>query len=164
MAGLAVLVAVELEGLFAAVGGLLKGNFQLIPQVVALLGALAAGRSAHAAAEQLVENIAHAAHAAKVEAPRPAEGIAIHAGSVKAKLVVPGALVRVGQHLVGLVQLLEAGLGLLVVGVQVGVALLGLAAVGALDVLVGGVFVNAQHLVIVAFVCQCDSPRNPPGA
>ena len=82
----------------------------------------------------MVENIAHAAEAAEIKAAVPALAAEARLGPVEAELIVPRPLFRVGEHLVGLVQLLEALLGLLVVGVQVRVALLGQLAVSLLDI------------------------------
>jgi hypothetical protein len=67
-----------------------------------------------------------------------------------AELVVGGALLRVAQHLVGLLRLLEVLLGLRVVRIAVRVPLHGEAPVGLLQVLLAGVAVDAQHFVVVA--------------
>ena len=69
-----------------------------------------------------------------------------------AVLVIALALRGVAQHLVGLVDLLELGLGLLVAGIQVWVVLLGQLAVGLLDLIVRGGAVYAQHLVVISFI------------
>src|SRR5581483_298867 len=68
---------------------------------------------------------------------------------VLAVAVVLAALFRVGEDVVGGVHLLEARLGRLVAGVDVGVKLAGKAAVRRADVLLAGVAVNAQYLVVV---------------
>ena len=68
--------------------------------------------------------------------PPPPPGFIVGVDAREAVLVVPGALVRVGEHLVGLVDLLEFGLGFLVAGVQVGVVLLGQLAVGLFDFII----------------------------
>ena len=155
VAGFAVFVAGELKGFFAAEGRFLKGNAQVVPQVVALHRRVPAlGRAGpHAAAEQLVENIAHAAEAAEIKAARAAAEARL--GPVEAELVVARALFRVAQHLVGFVQLLEALLRLLVVGVQVGVAFLGQLAVRLFNVFGRGVLGNAHDLVVVSLCCHC---------
>ena len=76
--------------------------------------------------------------------------IGVH--SRMAELVVAGALLLVGQHLVGLVGLLEFGLGGLVAGVQIRVVLLGLFPVGLLDLLVRGALGHAEDFIIISFL------------
>ena len=56
-----------------------------------------------------------------------------------AELVVGGALLRVLQDLVGLVDFLEAALGVVVSGIAIRMAFLGEPAVGGLELLLGGV-------------------------
>ena len=68
-------------------------------------------------------------------------------------LLTLAVLLRVHQHVVGLVQLVHFTGRVGVVGVQVGVALLGLSAVRLLDIRLGGVLVYAKHLVIIT-LCQ----------
>ena len=80
-------------------------------------------------------------------------GAVIGIGAGKAELVVARALFGVAEHLVGLVELLKALFGGFVVGMQVGVALLGLLAVRAFDFGLGGILAYAQHLIIIA-LCQ----------
>ena len=74
----------------------------------------------------------------------------IHPG--KAELVVAGLLIRVGEHLVGLVDLLELLLGLLVVRVQVRVVLPGHLLIGLFDLVLGRSLGDAQNLVVIAFL------------
>ena len=64
--------------------------------------------------------------------------------------VVGRAALGVGEDLVGLGGLLELLLGLGVVGVDVGVQLARELAEGLLDLLLGGVALDAEHLVGVA--------------
>ena len=66
--------------------------------------------------------------------------------------VVAGALLVVGEDLVGLGRLLEALLGLPVAGVAVGMVLHGELAERAAHVVPRGVPLDAQHLVVVAVV------------
>src|SRR5699024_9556829 len=121
-------------------------------------GALAAGTAAaEAAPEEGAEDVTQVdvAHIEAAEAAEPAAGAAgaevgIHPGV--AELVVAGALLLVGEHLIGLVDLLELGLGILVAGVQVGVVLLGLLPVGLLDLIVAGPLGHAQDLIIIALL------------
>ena len=80
--------------------------------------------------------------------PWPPRPCAVEGGV--AELVVGGALLRVLQGLVGLVQLLELVLGGLVAGIAVGMAVLGEPAEGRLDVLLARPPGKPQHLVVVA--------------
>ena len=108
------------------------------------------------AAEVLHLHPAHVAFGrAEVEPahPRAAGGGAHALGAVH---VVAAALLRVAQGLVGDRDLLEAGLGGRVAVVGVGVVLAGEAAVGLLDLVVGRVPADAEHLVEVGGH-QCDS-------
>ena len=86
-------------------------------------------------------------------APRPA---AVEGGV--AELVVGGALLRVAQRLVGLVQLLELVLGGLVAAVAVGMAVLGEPAERRLDVLLARPPGEPQYLVVVALGHEPDIP------
>ena len=63
--------------------------------------------------------------------------------------VVTAPPLRVAQRLVGDRDLLEAGLGLSVVGVRIGVKLPGEPSVGALELVLGGVAGDAEQLVVV---------------
>ena len=69
-----------------------------------------------------------------------------------AELVVTGALVLVGQDLIGFVDLLELGLSHGVAGVQVGVVLLGQLAVGFFQFVIGRALGNAKDFVIITFL------------
>src|SRR6185503_20358592 len=103
-------------------------------------------------AEDLAEDVAECIGEA-AEAFRAARACAERRGLVDAgvaELVVGRALARVGQHLIGFLALLEFLLGLLVAGVAVRVVLHRHAAIGLLDLVLGGVAVDAQHRVIVA--------------
>ena len=66
------------------------------------------------------------------------------------ELVVPGAPLRVAQHLVGFGGFLEAHLGALVAGIAVGMVLERELAVGLLDLVLARRARDAEHLVVVA--------------
>jgi len=68
-----------------------------------------------------------------------------------AVLVVPGLLVRVGEDLIGLVDLLELLLRRLVPRIQVRVILPGHFFIGLFDLILRGSPGNPQDLVIIAF-------------
>ncbi len=117
-------------------------------EVVAQIGAAEHCRAAAAAAaenlaEDVAENVAEAAHAAG----RGAGAVRIDAGV--AELVVSRALGRVGQDLVGLLRFLEALFGPGILRIAVRVPLHRQLAIGVLQVAVGGVPVDSEHLVII---------------
>jgi hypothetical protein len=107
---------------------------EVAEQVAQILGVDVAERAAARAA-------APAERVAAGEAARPAG---------RAEAVVLLALGLVAEHVVGALDFLEAGLGLLVAGVAVGVVLPGQLAVGLLDIGFGGVAGNAEGFVQVA--------------
>src|SRR5207245_1856926 len=86
-----------------------------------------------------------------------------------AEAIVEGALVRVGEHLVGLGELLELLLGLLVPRVLVRMVLDGELAERALQLLRGAAPLDSEHFVVVTFVgVHRGGPRGwttvrPPG-
>src|SRR5574337_1592004 len=109
----------------------LERDFEIVAQVAAALAArrVAPPASAHHVAEQVVENIRHGrretiAHAALLE-----RGMAV--------AVVSRAFLRVGEVLIGLVDVLEPRLGLLVAGMPVGMTLQGGLTEGGLQFGVG---------------------------
>ena len=66
-----------------------------------------------------------------------------------AEAVVALPLGLVAQDLVGLVDLLEAGFGLRVIGVTVGVKLERQLAIGALQLFGAGILANTEDLVVI---------------
>src|SRR4051794_7519481 len=102
----------------------------------------AATRPAALAAEQVGQDVAEAA---RVEAAEAAALTA--AGRAEAAAVVGLALVGIAQQVVGLLDLLEALLGLLVVRVAVGVVLTDQLAVGLLDLVGRRRALDSEHLV-----------------
>ena len=142
--------------LFATEGRLLKGDVHAHAHALALAGGVrVAGLAAEAAeaAENVPKNIAEIAKAVKAaEAARAVSRVGIEGRM--AKLVILLALFLVGEHLVGLVCLLEALLARLVAGVQVGVVGLGDLAEGLFDLVLCGALVYAEHLIVIAFFCH----------
>src|SRR5262245_20782031 len=125
----------------------MDGLFERDPEVVAEIGAgrgVAAPRvAAHRPAEERVEDVAEGAERGRVEAEA---ALAAEAGP--AEHVVRLATLRVGEDLVGLVDLLEA-LSSGRVGVDVGVPLLGQLPEGLLDVGVARGSLDAEGCVVV---------------
>jgi hypothetical protein len=111
----------------------------------------AAAAAAPAAAEQLLEEVGEVpgVEAAADVAGVPAAGRRRGRRPVGAVGVVDLALLGVGEHLVGLVDVLEDVGGLRVVLVAVGVVLAGELAVGLLDVVLVGAPGDAEGLVVV---------------
>lgn len=148
-AGFAGLGMGQLEGFGRAEGGFLEGDLQVVAQVRALCrlltGAIRAAASAAEAAgagpEEHVEDVADA-EALGAES-------ALRAGV--AELVVHLALLGSREHLVGLVDLLEPLLGLVVARVDVGVVLGRELAVCGPDLLHGGSAVDVEDFVIISF-------------
>ena len=149
----------------AAEGCFLKGQLQPRHDVLAPAGRVLLGAAAAAAAEELAENIPQIAEAVKSAETGAAKACAAVASAARAEvgvnsgktvLVVPRALVSVGQDFVGFPGLLEFFLGSLVAGVTVGVVLHGGLAVGLLYVVGAGVLADAQHLIVISF-CICHT-------
>ena len=82
-----------------------------------------------------------------------------------AEAVIPGPRLRVGEHRIGLADLLETCLGACVTGVRIGVVLTGLLPVRTLEVALAGVAAHTEQLVVVGrhrwqFYCWigCEMP------
>src|SRR5205085_5527448 len=120
----------------------------------------AAARIAEDVAEDVAEGLGEAAEALRAAAPE----VRVDAGVTE--LVVGSALLRIGEHLVGFLRLLEALLRALRrrTLIAVRVVLHGQLAISLLDLFFRGVLGDAEHLVIVAFACCCHRsplPRHP---
>ena len=127
---------------------LVERNVDLGLEVAAALRPVArappgAGR---AGAEQVGEDVPDPAEAAESGCARP-ERARVEAAEDPATRVVLLALLGVGQDRVGLLDLLEPLLGALVALVAVGVVLARELAVGLLDLVLGGLLVDAEDLV-----------------
>src|SRR5206468_1520005 len=114
--------------------------------------------------EQVTEVKRLAAPAGEAAGPAEAAGEAgaTPAGEQPAGLVVLRPPLVVGQHVVGLGDLLEPGLGLRVVRVLVRVQVAGQLAVGLLDGRRVGVLRNAQRGVVVLLDEVPSAHRAPP--
>ena len=152
VAGLHVL---DVHVLLAAEGGLLQGEGQAGPDGTPLGRAGAGGAAAPtkapkaAAAKEGPEEVPHVKAAEPAAGPAGAE-VGVHPGETE--LVVLGPLILIGKDLIGLVDLLEAGLGGFVPGVEVRVVLLGQLPVCLFQFLVRGVLLHAQDLVVISFI------------
>jgi len=146
--GLAALQDPEFDFLVRALDGLLKGQAQVVAQIRPGLGSATPGRPAggRRAAEEGIEDVAEATEPLEPGASPAARPV--YAGPTKGVVALPS--LRVGQDLVGVVDLLEPLLGLRL-RVDIGVPLLGELAEGALDISVARAALDAEHLVEVAF-------------
>ena len=153
----ALLDAADVDLLLAAERRLFKGDIQAHAQVFAPARAAALGLSAaEAAAEDIPEDIPEAAAENVAKAAEAAETGAAGAagGRVErrmAELVILRALVGIGQHLVGLVDLLEALLAFLIARMQIRVVGLGQLAVGFFDLVLGCTLFDTEHFIIISF-------------
>ena len=166
MAVFAGFVAHEVDLLVAAFGRFFKGDGHIVAQIRAGHRPLLAPppTAAETAAEERREYIFHIKAAETAEAGEISVTGAARARLLMAEAVVLGALLGVGEHLIGLVDLLEFFLGVLVARVDVRVQLLGQFAVRRLDGGLVGRALDAEHFIIVAF-CQgfplplCERPE-----
>src|SRR5262249_23103716 len=136
---------------------LLEADLHVVAQVGAALAAAAApapGAAAHA--EQVVEDVGEGR--GDVAEAAGCAGAAVLEGGV-AEAVVGSALVGVLEDLVGLVDLLEAGLARLVTGIAVRVPLHGELAERGLELGVGGGALDFQDLVVAALGHPRVSPH-----
>ena len=147
-AGVAGRQALELDDFFGAARGFLELDFEVVAQVVAAPRARA-GASA-SGAEEIAENVGEDFLEALGEFEAEAVALRSLEGGVTVAVILR-ATFRVGQHLVGFVEFLEALLGLLVAGIAVGMKLDREAAVGFLEIFLAGAAVDSENLVIVAF-------------
>src|SRR4029079_15185179 len=147
LARLARLVRGDADLRFLAVGRFLERDLHRLAEVAAAVD-LRAGATGATAAEDVAEDVAERLGEA-AESFRAAAQARVDAGV--AVLVVGGALGRVGEHLVGLLGLLERFLRSLRSGTLVAVRMVlhGELAVRLLDLLFGGVLGDAEHLVVV---------------
>jgi hypothetical protein len=156
VAGLAAVPARDADLRLLAGRRLLQRDLHRVAEVVAAVDLLLAAARAPAAAEDVAEDVAEglgeAAEPLRSGAAAPAGHVGVDAGM--AELVVGGPLLGVGEHLVGLLGLLEFLLRLLgrrvLALVAVRVVLHGQLAVGLLDVFLGRVLRHAQDVVVVA--------------
>ena len=157
----------EVDLLLAALGRLHEGERDVDVNVVAadrrvgVAGSARAAKTAKAAAaaEKAVEDIADVAKV-KAEAACTASAAAIARVDARmAKLVIARALLRVGEHRVGLVDLFKFGFCVLVSRIQVRVVLFGKLAVSLFQLVVAAALLHAEHFIIISFfLCQMVHP------
>ena len=140
--------------------GFRQRDFHVVAKIGAPLArrALARAALAHELAEQIVEHRRHRGReiGAEAGAAGPAAECRIEGGMAEA--VIGRAALRVFQRLVGLVELLEAALGVRIAVAAVGMAFLGEMAKRGLDLAVTRAAIYAEHLVVAPL---CHRPSGP---
>ena len=134
----------DLDGL--AGKGLLQRDLEIVAEVGA---ALAAGAALPPPRKSPKNSSKMSAKEAKPAAPRRRQPPVLE--GLVAEAVIGGALLRILQDLVGLVDLLELHLGGMVAAVAVGMKLHGELAEGAFQLLLVAAARDAEHLVEIAF-------------
>ena len=130
---------------FKTVRGLLERDLEVVAQVRAAEDRRAAAAcAAEDLPEDVAEDVAEAAHAGASGARR------VRIDARVAELVVRGALLRIAEHFVGFLRLLEVLLGARVFRIAVRMPFHGEPAIGLLQVFFGGVAVDAEHFVVIA--------------
>ena len=126
--------------------GLLEVELQVVAQVGAAkhLRRAAAAAAAEDVAEHIAEDVAERVRGAEAAAA------AARREALVAVLIVDGALLRVGQHFVGFLGLLEFFFGLVIVGIAVGMKFHRQAAIGLLDLGFRRGARDVEHLVVIA--------------
>lgn len=164
-AGTAADIAVHNAGnrdrLLAALGRLLKCKSNTGLDITARAGCVGVGAALltaeaakSASAENAGEDIADIAEIRGAEAAAESASAGIRVKCRVAESVILRLLIRIAQNFIGLIDLFELCLCFRVVGVQVGVILLGQLAVCFFYLCVGRALVNAENLVVIAFLCQ----------
>jgi len=136
------------EGLVEEVG---KGIAvaEEVAQVVGVRGAILIARSARARPRPRAGEAGGGAQELRGRGVTAAGAVLLVLTPLRPELVVERAFLGIREHLVGLVELLEARLGLLVAGVNVGVILPRQLAEGGADLLLGGALLQPERGVIV---------------
>ena len=134
------------DGLFNAGEGFLEAQLEIVAQVRAAGRILARAAGVHELAENRRENVGKAVEvrfAERVGAAMPV----LESGL--AEPVIGRALLGILEDVIGLVDGLEAGFGVLAAALAIGMAFLGHPAIGGLDRRFVGASLDAQQIVIV---------------
>ena len=152
--------ALDRDLLLTAECGFLEGQDHRLTDGFAALRCVAARRTsaAKAAAEERTEQVAQIAHvkaAAEAACTGTAAVARVHTG--KAELVVLGALLLVGQHLVCFVYFLELIRSLRIILVEVRVVLARQLAVCLFQLIITCALLYAEHFIIISFISHKKS-------
>ena len=152
----AFLIAHQIDFLFTAAVSFVQRDGNIVAQIVARNRAVAA--ATRAAAKEAGENIVYikpeAAAAAKAAEIAVAAAAAEALRAIVAELIVLRALLRIGKHLIGLVDLLKFFLRILIAGVDIWMVLFCQRAVRLFNCGFIRTLFNAQHLVIISLGCH----------
>jgi hypothetical protein len=128
--------------------GAARGVLERDLEVVAKVGTPKHGGARAPAAEDVAENVAESVG----EPAEPGAGAGRRrVYACVTVLVVGRALPGIGENFVGFLRLLEALFGLGVIGVAIGMVLHRELAIGLLEVILGRIACDAEHLVIISF-------------
>ena len=151
VAGAAFLDGGDADGLLGAARGFFQRDLEVVAQVGAAIDVRASAATAARAAKQVAEDVAEGVGKAALEALRAGACAHRRVDAGVAVAVVGGLLLRVGEHLVGLLGLLEFLFRVLAVRIAVRVVLHGQLAVGLLDLVVASVAIDAEDFVVIPF-------------
>jgi len=144
--------------LFAAHSGFLKGKHDGLTNIAAAAGGVgcvgSGGSAGEAAAEEAAENIAEVAEITEIKAAEATAAASAEVGvdACVTELIVTGALLLVGENLVGFVYLLEFSLRTGIIGVKVGVIFFGRLTIRFFYFIIRSRFFYTQNGIIIAFV------------
>src|SRR5215469_16415847 len=143
--------ALKLDRFFGAARRFLEFDFEIVTEVVA---AARARSSAAAACEEIAEDVGEdfLEALAEIETTEAARSTLRSLEGGVTKSIVLRAPIRIGQNLVGLVDLLEALLGFLVAGIAIGMELDREATIGLLEFFVASSASYAKDFVIVTLL------------
>ena len=149
----------NLDFLLAAFGGLLERDLHVIAQV----GSALAARGIHSTATAAEKLFKHSAAATAAEDFfEEVEGIVETTAAAHAILksgvtvaVIGGALIRVAQSLIGLAEFFEFLLRLVIARVFVRMVFDSQLAVGALQILLADISIDAKNLVVIPLFAHC---------
>src|SRR5690606_31181466 len=151
VAGAAFLDGRDADRLLGAARGFFQRDLEVVAQVGAAIDVRAPAATAAGAAKQVAEDVAEGIGEAALEALRAGACAHRRVDAGVAVAVVGGFLLRVGEHLVGLLGLLEFLFRVLAVRIAVRVVLHGQLAVGLLDLVVASVPIDAEDFVVIPF-------------
>jgi len=134
-----------------AEGGFFEGYLEIEPEIISGGRSCPAAASAKKFLEDISEDVPHAR-----ACPEPGGTLRARRGAV---LVIVCPLLRIGQDLVGLVDLFELFFGRFISGIFVRMVLVREPAIGALQLRVSGVPVNAEKSVVI--FCHVPFHKNP---
>ena len=156
LAGLTALPTRHTNLRLVAIGSLLERDLHRVAQIrpAVHVGSTTPAPAGPRLAEDIAKNIAKdIGEAARARTTSPCAHVGVNAGMPVT--VVGGPLLLIGEHFVGFFRLLELGLGVFTVRISVRVVFHRQLAIRLLELLFGGVFREAEHLVEIPFRHRC---------